>query len=72
MVGALLMIVKNRDGQFILRSIISSDLQGQVQTAFGLRTSNEGSFRLRVPRAQETEGPAQSTFLDCRGRAVLA
>jgi hypothetical protein len=28
------MIVKNRDGQFIRRFIISSHLQGQVQTVF--------------------------------------
>jgi hypothetical protein len=34
MVGAPLMIVKNRDGQFNLSSSLSSHLQGQAQTVF--------------------------------------
>jgi hypothetical protein len=62
MVGAPLMIVKNRDGRFILGSLYlpSSSMTGTNRLL--LRTSNEGSFRPRAPQAQETVGACPLPF----------
>ena len=61
------MIVKNRDGQFILSSIISSHLQGQVQTVFDRARRTRGVFDCAFREHKRLIGSPNPLFLTVAG-----
>jgi hypothetical protein len=61
------MIVKNRDGQFILSSNISSHLQGQVQTVFDCARSTRGVLDSEFREHKRLMGLPSPLFLTVAG-----
>ena len=61
------MIVKNRHGQFILSSMISSDLQGQVQTVFDCARRTRGVFDCTLREHKRLMGLPSPIFLTVAG-----
>jgi hypothetical protein len=61
------MIVKNRDGQFILSSIISSQLQEQVQTVFDRARRTSGVFNCAFSEHKRLIGSPNPLFLTVAG-----
>jgi len=61
------MFVKNRDGQFMLSSIISSHLQGQVQTVFDRARRTRGVFDCAFRKHKRLIGSPNPLFLTVAG-----